>query len=131
MLSVHHVHHVPKCMGCHIIIELIIRRAHGFHDYTYVLRTYSFCMIWGLCVSWCCGWLMTTSHNYFNSKMEEGILFRSNAYKNLRIKWNDCWKVKSQFCPNSCTNSVVELSTQKRDDWRWFLHICTKVFWTN
>ena len=33
MLSVHHVHHVPKCMSCHKATVVITGRAHWFHDY--------------------------------------------------------------------------------------------------
>ena len=31
------VHHVPVCMSCHKTIVAIMRRAHFFHDYMYIL----------------------------------------------------------------------------------------------
>ena len=37
-----YVHHVPKCMSCHKAVMVITRRAHCFHDCTYILHTSCF-----------------------------------------------------------------------------------------
>ena len=39
-LSVHHIHHVPKCLSCHKAILVMIGRTHCFHcfhDYICVI----------------------------------------------------------------------------------------------
>ena len=36
-LSVHHIHHVAKCLNCHKAISVMTRSAHCFHNYICVL----------------------------------------------------------------------------------------------
>ena len=78
MLSVHHVHHVPKCMSCHKAIVPITGRTRCFYDY--------------ICVALILLWrdlstLYVVEYIYKFVQFQKRFFFWLSAYKN-QIKIN-------------------------------------------
>ena len=78
MLSVHHVHHVPKCMSCHKAIVPITGRTRCFYDYICVTL---------ILLSRDLSTLYVVEYIYKFVQFQKRFFFRLSAYKN-QIKIN-------------------------------------------